>query len=519
MPQINRPKIINSVALIIALAIMPSTAWAQRHSIITEYAKLLPHDGVERDSFGRAIAIENDIVAVGSYWDDDQGPNSGSVYLFNTSTGAFITKLLADDGAADDRFGNAIAIDNGIAAIGAYSNDDNGVNSGSAYLFDLSTGTQIAKLLPHDGAQHDLFGHAIAIHDGIVVVGALYNDEFAEFAGAAYVFDATTGEQIVKLHADDAASNDYFGKSVAIHNGIVAVGAPGNDDQGGASGSAYLFDAFTGDQIAKLLPSDGDRSNQFGETIALEKRIVAVGAPQSEGSSQFSGSVYLFDAITGQQNNKIFPLADGDNHEFSKSIAIDQGLLAVGATSNKGFGVGMVFTFNLATGEQFAKSLSSDSANSDEFAYAIGISQGIVASGAFENNDQGSHSGSAYLFQANATPKCLYLNVQNLVAGQLTYFTIKGGTPGAKNITVYGTTTGQTILYRYAGFCARFGIKGINQARVIGGLNRIFDDNGETTFKFVVPSNLAGRNVLFQTAEGNTCPDKCMSNRIEATIR
>ena len=51
-------------------------------------------------------------------------------------------KLLPDDGAADDWFGWSVAISpDGIgttAIVGALWDDDNGTNSGSAYLFDAS---------------------------------------------------------------------------------------------------------------------------------------------------------------------------------------------------------------------------------------------------------------------------------------------------------------------------------------------------------------------------------------------
>ena len=79
-------------------------------------------------------------------------------------------KLLAGDGAAGDFFGRSISIDSGVIAVGAYGDDYNGADSGSAYLFDASTGAQIAKLLPSDGAAGDQFGRTIAIDNGVVAI-------------------------------------------------------------------------------------------------------------------------------------------------------------------------------------------------------------------------------------------------------------------------------------------------------------------------------------------------------------
>ncbi|MCZ6612369.1 MAG: FG-GAP repeat protein [Planctomycetota bacterium] len=47
-------------------------------------------------------------------------------------------KLLADDGAAGDVFGHSVAISGATAIVGAQDDDDNGTQSGSAYLFDAA---------------------------------------------------------------------------------------------------------------------------------------------------------------------------------------------------------------------------------------------------------------------------------------------------------------------------------------------------------------------------------------------
>ncbi len=103
-----------------------------------------------------------------------------------------LAKLLADDGASGDQFGWSVAISpDGIGAIvGAYLDDDNGTNSGSAYLFDTTTGRQIAKLLPNDGAAEDFFGTSVAISGATAIVGAYGDDDNGNFSGSAYLFDA-----------------------------------------------------------------------------------------------------------------------------------------------------------------------------------------------------------------------------------------------------------------------------------------------------------------------------------------
>ena len=51
--------------------------------------KLLPDDGAANEYFGYSVAISPDGIGaiVGAYWDDDNGTSSGSAYLFDTTTG------------------------------------------------------------------------------------------------------------------------------------------------------------------------------------------------------------------------------------------------------------------------------------------------------------------------------------------------------------------------------------------------------------------------------------------------
>ena len=45
-----------------------------------------------------------------------------------------------------------------------------------------------------------------------------------------------------KITASDGASSDRFGGSVAVGSGRIVVGAYDDDDNGGSSGSAYIYE-------------------------------------------------------------------------------------------------------------------------------------------------------------------------------------------------------------------------------------------------------------------------------------
>ena len=74
-------------------------------------------------------------------------------------------KILASDGAVDDWFGYSISISGNYAVIGAGADDDNGTESGSAYVFFNNNGIweQQTKLTASDGASDDIFGISVGI--------------------------------------------------------------------------------------------------------------------------------------------------------------------------------------------------------------------------------------------------------------------------------------------------------------------------------------------------------------------
>ncbi len=513
----KHPMIILCLGTTVVLLNAAPASWGQ---VINEDRKLLASDGAADDLFGGSVAVDNGVVAVGARLHDDNGINSGSAYLFDASTGAQIVELLPSDGASSDEVGSSGAIDNGIVAVGAHWDSDNGVYSGSAYLFDASNGVQIVKLLADDGVERVDFGRSIAIYNSVVAVGARYTDDNGGDSGSAYLFDAPTGDQTAKLLPNDGSEGHEFGISIAIDNGIVAVGAYRDDDNGGWSGSAYLFDESIGEQIVKLLPDDGAAEDLFGQSIAIDNGVVAVGAPWDDDNGLYSGSAYLFDASTGAQIVKLVPSDGAEWDTFGSSIAIDNGVVAVGASGggDNGSRSGSAYLFDASSGVQIAKLLPSDGAEGDQFGISIAIDNGIVVVGARKDDDNGDKSGSAYVFDVGSNGNCLDLTVENLIAGKRATFTLSGGTPDAKAVTVYGTKRGEVSAKNYAGYCATFGIGGVTQYRVIGGFNRRFDGNGEKTFRLSIPGNLAGQKLFFQSAEHGTCPDECMSNLVEMVV-
>jgi len=274
----------------------------------TQVAKLLPDDGEGWDAFGWSVSISGSAAIVGTRYDDDNGFGAGSAYIFEDTGSGWtqVAKLLPDDGEEHDNFGESVSISGSTALVGAHYDDDNGSNSGSAYVFE-NTGsgwTQVAKLLPDDGAEYDYFGESVSMNGGTAIVGAWGDDDYGSKSGSAYIFeDAGSGwTQVAKLLPDDGAENDYFGLSVSISGSTAVVGAYGADDSGSASGSVYVYQdtGSTWTQVDKLQAGDGAVGDYFGyqRSVSISGNVVIVGAPGDDDNGSESGSAYVFSDIT-----------------------------------------------------------------------------------------------------------------------------------------------------------------------------------------------------------------------------
>ena len=142
--------------------------------------------------FGYSIAVDGDTAVVGAYGDDS---GEGAAYVLTRQSGAWgqVAKLTASDADVGDDFGWSVAVDGDTVVVGAYRDDDKGVNSGSAYVFTKpDTGwastSMAAKLTASDGAPYDYFGYWVAVDGDTVVVGAYRDDDNGDDSGSAYVF-------------------------------------------------------------------------------------------------------------------------------------------------------------------------------------------------------------------------------------------------------------------------------------------------------------------------------------------
>jgi len=395
-----------------------------------EIAKLVASDGIVPYYFyfGDSVAVSGDTALIGAFGDDDNGSFSGSAYVFRQDAGSpgnwvEQAKLLPTDGAEDDWFGISVSISGDTAVIGARRDDDNGSDSGSAYIFryDGSIWYQEAKLLPADGAEYDGFGIEVSISGDRAVIGASYDDDSGQSSGSAYVFRHDAGSpgnwiQEAKLVPVDGAEGDFFGNSVALSGDTAVIGAPYDSDQGTCGGSAYVFRYDPGPenwiQEAKLMPADGAAWDYFGTSVALSGDTTLIGASNDGntglgdyGYGNYDGHgsayVYRFDGSTWVEEAKLLA-SDATASDHFGIVAIDNDTAVIGAYGNDDNGAysgsAYLFHFDGSVWAQLAKFIASDGEAEDYLGASVALSGDNTLVGASRDDGIGSYSGSAYVF-------------------------------------------------------------------------------------------------------------------------
>ena len=258
------------------------------------------------DLFGHDVAVWGDYLIVGALHHDwDIGMNNsmwaaGAAYVFERNAGVWIEvqKIQSFDIEAWDRFGCSVAIDTNVIVVGSYSEDEveDGVsnpltNSGSIHVFErdlMGVWNQEHKVVPNDRSSGDHFGYSIDLEGNFMVVGT-HADDHDEFvadtmgnAGSAYIleYNGTSWNQIRKIDASDRDTDDEFGIAVGLSRDDIIVGAFNQDlDETFANGvtnagAAYVFSK----EICPVVNVTNNPILCFGDSV-----IVGVNSYNSTG--------------------------------------------------------------------------------------------------------------------------------------------------------------------------------------------------------------------------------------------
>jgi hypothetical protein len=270
----------------------------------TQQAKLVASDPTPNAQFGYSVAIDGDTIVVGSPFADPTGLlDAGTAYVF-TRSGTVWTeqaRLAATAPVAGDLLGVSVAIDVDTIVAGAPATNGNGIDSGSAVVYTRSAGTWAVQgsLTAADAAAADYFGYSVALAGDVVAVGTPFDDDQGVDSGSAYVDSRIAGVwgQDAKLLPSTPSTNAQFGHSVGFNGASIVVGAPSALSAGLESGGAFVFSRSTGPwaELVSLIPADLAPGDQFGGAVAIAlSGNLVIGANLADSPGSNRGAVYLF---------------------------------------------------------------------------------------------------------------------------------------------------------------------------------------------------------------------------------
>jgi len=228
--------------------------------------KVFASDANFADNFGHAVTTTNRFVVGSSPFDDDNGEDSGSIYVFDAATGLESFKIIPADSAAVDLFGIEVASAGSIIAASAPLHDAAGVDSGAVYLFDAVQGIELNKFTVPGSS---VFGTAIAMDETHLAVTS---------REAVYVYDLATSEMVAQLRQTDPTQGDFFGGAIALQGDAVVVSAEGDATNGERSGAVYVYSLSAGnsDPVPPLPPTDPEEEASAVSVQSIEADVYTI---------------------------------------------------------------------------------------------------------------------------------------------------------------------------------------------------------------------------------------------------
>lgn len=399
--------------------------------------KLTNDDGEEDDHLGKSAAIYGNICAIGAPNASFNGTNSGVVKIFSTSndglTWGLVTTVYPDDEDSGMYFGYDVDIYGEYLVVGAYGDDTLDSNAGAIYVFKTnntgwSSWYQVSKLTGDDSEAGDQYGHSVSIYGNKIAVGARYNDEVDNNAGAVYTY-VKSGDNITfkeKITVSEGSSSDYFGFSLSLREDMLIVGAYGVDDNGSASGAVYIYrttnDGNNWYFKKKLVASDGEAGMRFGSSVDINNKYAVVGSYLNESK----GSIYVYKTEDNGESwgseIKLQPTDIETNDHFGRAVTMHGNMILVSAGGHDFIAenAGAVYLYEtLDTGSSWTqknKIISQDVREDQYFSFGppftVSIGEKYAVIGAYrEGEDTAPSSGAAYILNVTVNESFYHMDL------------------------------------------------------------------------------------------------------------
>ena len=463
--------------------------------------QLLPSDSLIA-GFGYSVALEGDTILVGAPGADTGGGTfRGKVYVFKRNGTTWIESqvinpsVLPSAGAADSwRFGHAVALQDGVMAIGAPA-EAGALLPGRSFIYTRNADNWILsqELANPDNDYMDRFGWSLALDGDTLVVGSELNPTGGVDSGSAHIYIKSGGvwSHLERIANPEPLGFEQFSQSLTLQGDTLVAGAPfarSIEADADPSGSSYIFQRTGGHFVLQQKRSSDTAciNEQYGAAVALESTTLIVGAPRVQCGSG-SGNVYAYTLDVGMREIKLTAPSPVIEAHFGHAVDISGDTVVIGAPDdigNQGMVDGAVYVYQRdASGDwPLQQTLTAtDLYNSpSQFGEAVAIDGDTLVVGAPNDEASGVEAGSAYVYERNAGNWSL----QQIVTGSGTLATDRFGQAvdiegnilvvGAPQHDLGGTNTGSIFAYH------RIGTNWLAEGELQGSMTAANDEFGSS---------------------------------------
>ncbi|WP_459554668.1 S8 family serine peptidase [Lacunimicrobium album] len=159
------------------------------------------------------------------------------------------------------------------------------------------------------------------------------------------------------------------------------------------SGMVSVYDAQTGELLRTIVNPTSAPFEYFGESVALKDNLLFVSTP--DGGTFDAGLVYVYDLISGDLVWTISAPTSASLGHFGKSIAIAGDLIAIG---EPGRNSGATHLYQISTRSFYRTFTNPGSSSSDDFGTLVALNSQYVAINTPGDDTGASSAGAVYLY-------------------------------------------------------------------------------------------------------------------------
>lgn len=406
--------------------------------------------------FGTVLALQGNLALVGS-------PGNERVDVYEKVDSVWeririVSPPVGDPAVTVGRFGETLAMDGGIAIIGAPQTDVVGeAQTGSAFQYDISNDWALVRMHRTQLPDSYWFGSSLAIHSNRLLVRSrsinspqshLHLMSLEDGAAVAELTDQSEEDSspialndsdilvgrsladvppnivqgyVARFNEDPAGTwtpaqpltsgngghGQSFGRSVAISGDTAVIGVDQDDVENFPFvGTAYVFQRNNGAWVyhSRLMPPDLDSVTLGARSVDIDGDTIVVGGYRGRNGNPNAAYVFVRENAIWQLQQKITEDLATPSNGIGRLYSLSGDLLVIGEPDRIGpsgqTGAAQVFRRNNGMWSHDAQLLPPDGGEGDRFGYAVDVRDNRILIGApFKDGPAGNADGAAYLYE------------------------------------------------------------------------------------------------------------------------